>query len=295
MRLPLLLFAAAAIYLAACAESSGINPGDRTGPRGTVVLGQVDLSFYAVTGEVTQRLLKRRGYAVEVVTGDHATIYPQLGRGEVHLLAASWLPTGHAGLFAEVADEVERLTPLYGDARFYWAVPAYVPEEEVGSVADLTSEAVAARMPDTIATLPDGTGLTVASRELAEAYGLDAAYRLVPGGPEAWTASLRDAVDEEAWTVLPLWQPQWVNAAYDLRELDDPRGVLPPPDTAWLIAHRTLRDVVDEATLDELAALRLTVAEVTEMDRLVNVEGLTPAEAALRWERGELDAKNRDD
>ena len=89
---------------------------------------------------------------------------------------------------------------------------------------------------------------------------------------------------------MPLWTPHWWNAAYDLRELEDPRGVLPEPDTAWLVAHGSLRDVVDEETLERLRNLRISRAEVTEMDRLVNVEGLTPREAAQRWADGTLTA-----
>ena len=278
----------AALLAAAC---SGEARQTEAPDRGTVILGQVDLSFYAVTGEVTQQILREQGYEVEVVTGDHATIYPQLGRGEVHLLAASWLPFGHADLYAEVEDSAERLTPLYEGARFYWVVPAYVPEDQVATLADLAEPDVARRMPDTIAALPEGTGTTISSQDVMDAYGLSGAYTLEPGGPEAWSASLRTALDEEAWTVVPLWTPHWWNAAYDLRELEDPGGVLPEPDTAWLVAHESLRDVVDAETLERLRDLRISRAEVTEMDRLVNAEGLTPREAARRWADGTLTAE----
>ncbi|MEO0868553.1 MAG: glycine betaine ABC transporter substrate-binding protein [Cyanobacteria bacterium J06642_11] len=53
----------------------------------TIELGQVGLSFYAVTGGVVQELLERDGYAVEVTEGSHSDIFPMLGEGEVDILS----------------------------------------------------------------------------------------------------------------------------------------------------------------------------------------------------------------
>jgi ABC-type proline/glycine betaine transport system substrate-binding protein len=61
-----------------------------------VRLGQIGLSFYAVTAGVVQEVLERLGHTVEVTTGSHAQIFPRLGAGEVDLLVAAWLPHGHA-------------------------------------------------------------------------------------------------------------------------------------------------------------------------------------------------------
>lgn len=70
--------------------------------RQSITLGQVGLSFYAVVGGVVQEVLEAEGYDVTVVEGSHAEIFPKLGAGEVDLLAAAWLPNGHAGLYAPV-------------------------------------------------------------------------------------------------------------------------------------------------------------------------------------------------
>ena len=249
-----------------------------------IKLGQVSLSFYAVTGEVVRAVLKENGPSVETIKGSHAEIYPKLGSGEVDLLAASWLPNGHADLFAEVKGSVERLTPLYEDARFFWAVPAHVPESEVATVADLTKPGVNQRMADTIPTLAPTTGLTIGAERMMQAYDLEGAgYVLAPGPASDWTTTLKSAEKTGDWIVLPLWQPQWLNAAYDLRRLDDPQAVYGPDDTAWLVAHEGLSGKLDERTLKHLRNIRLPVAAVTEMDRSVNVDGLTPAKAAARW------------
>ncbi|HIP80057.1 MAG TPA: hypothetical protein EYH07_16555, partial [Kiloniellaceae bacterium] len=113
----------------------------------TVTLGQVGLSFYAVVGGVVQEVLEREGYTVEVVEGPHAEIFPQLGAGEVDILAAAWLPGGHAALFKPVRDVTFQIAPIYEEAAFFWVVPDYVPADLVAEIGALAKPEIAARMP----------------------------------------------------------------------------------------------------------------------------------------------------
>src|SRR5256885_10720514 len=62
----------------------------------SINLGHVDLSFYEVTAKVVQGVLERLGYSVVVKSGSHAEIYPLLGKGDVDLFVAVWLPHAHA-------------------------------------------------------------------------------------------------------------------------------------------------------------------------------------------------------
>ena len=250
----------------------------------TIQLGQVGLSFYAVKGGVVQELLERDGYTVEVTEGSHAEIFPMLGEGEVDILAATWLPNGHAALYEPVQDVTFPIAPLYEDARFFWVVPSYVPEDEVNSIADLTDSEVRANFPDEIVSLPETTGLTTGGRRVVEAYGLDeAGYELVAAPPADWLGTFDEAIAAGTWVVFPLWQPQWVNAAYDVRALEEPLNAYGDPDTAYLLGHEGLADKLSPESLERLSNVRLSVEDVTEMDRMVNVDGLTPREAARTW------------
>jgi len=253
----------------------------------TIELGQVGLSFYAVKGGVVQELLERDGYTVEVTEGSHADIFPMLGEGEVDILAAAWLPSGHAALYEPVRDVTFPIAPLYEDASFFWVVPSYVPEEAVSSIADLTDPDVRERFPDQIVSLPEATGLTTGGRRVVAAYGLDdAGYELVAASPADWLGTFEEAIAAGTWVVFPLWQPQWVNAAYDVRPLAEPMNAYGEPDTAYLLGHEGLTDKLSPESLERLSNVRLSVEDVTEMDRLVNVDGLTPHEAARTWIEG---------
>jgi len=248
-----------------------------------IKLGQVSLSFYAVTGGIVQHVLEKEGYKVDVIEGSHADIYPKVGAGEVDILAASWLPSAHAALYKKVEASTFKLAKLYDDARLYWTVPSYVPAEQVSSVGDLAKPAVKANMPSTIVSLPESTGLTTVGREVLKAYGLDAAgYQLKAAPPAEWIGTFKQAYEAKQWIVFPLWQPQWMNAVYDLRILAEPKGIY-GTDSAFLIAHQGLKAKLSDRALKHLSNIRLSVPAITEMDRLMNVEKLSPREAAERW------------
>jgi len=249
----------------------------------TIRLGQVSLSFYAVTGGIVQHVLESEGYAVEVIPGSHAEIYPKVGAGEVDILAASWLPSAHAGLYKKVEGSTFKLAKLYDDARLYWTVPSYVPADQISSVADLVKPEVKAKLPTTIVSLPESTGLTTVGREVVKAYGLDVAgYELKAASPAEWIGTFKQAYEAKEWIVFPLWQPQWINAVYDLRVLDEPKAIY-GTDSAFLIAHEGLKSKLSDRALRHLGNIRLSVAAITEMDRLMNVEKLSPRDAADRW------------
>ena len=69
----------AAILLVASAHAFG---------QGKLVLGQIDISFYAVTGQVVQAVLERLGHEVQLKTGTHSQIFPQLGEANNGVLVA---------------------------------------------------------------------------------------------------------------------------------------------------------------------------------------------------------------
>lgn len=250
----------------------------------TIRLGQVGLSFYAVVGGIVQEVLEKDGYKVEVTIGSHGDIFPKLGADEIDILAAAWLPDGHAPLYAKVKDVTFRVGELYGGARLYWAVPDYIPADLVRSIDDLKKPDVAARMDKRIRGIGATSGLMVGAAKIREAYGLDAiGYEVIPGEPKDWIDNFKQAVSEKRWLVMPLWQPQWLNAAYKLRVLDEPKGIYGKGDTAVLLGHETLKSTLSPEALSRLANIKLSVAAVTEMDRWVNVDGLTPREAAKKW------------
>ena len=250
-----------------------------------IVLGRIDESFHQVAAAVVEETLLRLGHEVEVREGPHPTMYPLLGEGELHVFASSWLPGGHGAYWESIRDAVVQVSPLYDGARFFWAVPGYVPAELVSALPDLARPEVTERMATLVVqgTTP-GAGLTMRSQELVREYQLDAvgwSYRV--GDLQAIIDTINDGMAAGDWFVTPLWQPQYLNDVHDLRPLDDPRGVFPPPDRASLIAHRDAFTRLPARTRDVLRRIRFTVADVNAMDGAVNLDGLDPLAAARAW------------
>lgn len=231
-----------------------------------------------------QEVLEQDGYKVELTTGSHGDIFPKLGAGEVDILAAAWLPDGHAPLYVHVKDSTFIIGELYKDARLYSAVPDYVPANLVRSIDDLKKPEVAAKMDKRIRGIGASSGLMIGAVKIREAYGLDeAGYEVVPGEAKDWLANFKQAVSEQRWLVMPLWQPQWINAAYKLRVLDEPKGVYGKGDTAVLLGHEALKGKLSPKTLGRLAKIKLNIGAVTQMDMWVNVDGLSARDAAKKW------------
>ena len=250
-----------------------------------IILGRIDESFHQVAAAIVEEVLLRMGHTVEVREGPHPEMYPLLERGELQLFADSWLPGGHGSYWEQIRDRVVEVAPLFEGARFFWAVPGYVPAGQVAALPDLTRPEVTERMATLVVqgTTP-GAGLTMRSQQLVRDYGLDeAGWSHKIGDLQAIIRTVNERIGAGDWFVTPLWQPQYLNEVHDLRPLDDPRGVFPPPDRASLVGHRDGIDRLPERTRDVLRRIRYTVADVNAMDGAVNLDGLDPLAAARAW------------
>lgn len=249
-----------------------------------VVLGQVSLSFYAVTGAVVQEVLERLGHRVEVRQGPHEDMFPLLAEGQLDIMAAAWLPEGHGAYWQRYGGQAQEVARLYDGARFFWAVPSYIPDAEVASIADLAKPSVAARMTKEIQGIGRGATITTVSRTAVDAYGLGPlGYTLRTGTQADWTGAFTQAFAERRWIVFPTWAPQYLNRDGQLRPLADPQGILGGINHGSLVAPRARYQALPDATRQALGRIQLGIDGVTEMDWLVNVQKQPPLDAARAW------------
>lgn len=257
----------------------------KAGVSAAVRLGQVDVPFYAVTGAVVEAVLKRLGHSVTIVPGAHEVSFPRLATGQIDLLAAAWLPGAHRDYVRRYGADTSVAAVLYEGAKLFWAVPAYVPANVVRSIADLARPDVAGRMEKRIRSIGPGSGLTTRSAAALSAYGLDRlGYSVKPGPVPTWTSEFERAVADRRWTVQPLWRPHHLNVVHELRVLDDPLNSFgAQEDRAVLLARSAFLAKLHPDSRRVLSRVQLGIDGVTEMDRLVAREGLSPRQAAKRW------------
>src|SRR5690606_26392031 len=89
-----------------------------------------------------------------------------------------------------------------------------------------------------------GAGMMAVSREVLATYGLDG-YELVEGSEFAMLTELSRALKREGWICVLAWSPHWIFAAYDLKYLEDPKGLWQKDDVRVLtrrgLAERRLK------------------------------------------------------
>jgi len=258
-------------------------------------LGHIDLSFHAASAAVVQLVLERHGHQVEVSAAPHEEMFRRYGRAEVDILVSAWLPASHSTYLAPFELDTRKLTVLY-EPYCLWGVPEFVSEAEVASVTDLLKPAVLERMERRIQGINPGAGISRFSKAMIDAYDLrSAGYHFEPGTEAECLGAFEKAVAEERWVVIPLWSPQYLHHRYRIRALAEPKGLLGGTDAATLIVRHDAEPLIAPAAIAELEALHLGNATVTALDHAIRVKGLSPADAARKWQAGQADTASSDD
>ncbi len=177
-----------------------------------------------VTKLAAKILQEQLGYEVELLQTDIAPQYQGISTGDIDVMLMSWQPTTHEDYVKKVGDKAFDLGLLYSDAKLGWVVPAYVPQDQVKTIEDLNKPEVQERLDGTITGIDPGAGLMRLSTQAIDDYGLDYALQISSGA--GMTAALERAVRRNEWIVVTGWSPHWMFGKYDLRYLEDPKGVL---------------------------------------------------------------------
>lgn len=125
-----------------------------------------------------------------------------------------------------------------------------------------------------------GAGLMKATSEAIEEYGLED-WKLVEGSSAAMTATLKKAYDKEKPIIFTGWTPHWMFSKYDLKYLEDPKGVYGEGEKIHTIARNGLAE--DHPSAYKVLDQFHWSADDME-DVMVKVsEGEDPEEAAAAW------------
>ena len=217
--------------------------------KGKVTLAYVEWDCAVASTHEAKAAREKLGYTVEVLPVAAAAMWAATGTGDVDGMVTAWLPVTHADYLAKVKDKVEDLGPIVGGARLGWAVPSYV---EIDSIEQLNDNAD--KFDKKIIGIDPGAGLMRLSEDAVEQYGLSN-LTLVEGSGATMTAALSNAIAANQWIVVTAWSPHWMFGRWDLKYLDDPKGVLGEEETINTIVRKGLKDDLPEvyAFLDKFA------------------------------------------
>ncbi len=163
-----------------------------------------------------------------------------IAQGEFDVTIAAWLPTTHAPYYEQLWTQIENLGPAMHGAKIGLVVPTYVT---INSIEELNAER--SRFGGRIVGIDPGAGIMQRTEEAIEAYGLD--FMLVDGSDAAMTAALRSAIRRNQWIVVTGWTPHWKFAEYDLKYLEDPKGVYGGSEEITKIVRKGLHEDAPDA------------------------------------------------
>ena len=124
-----------------------------------------------------------------------------------------------------------------------------------------------------------GAGIMKASEEAIAEYGLD--FELQDSSGFAMIAALKDAIDNEEWIAVTGWTPHWKFAKWELKYLDDPKGIYGGEEHIATIVPKGLKEdkPVVYALLDNFYWEPADMASV-----MIDIEeGMSEDEAAKKW------------
>lgn len=218
----------------------------------------------AVTKLAARILETRLHQPVKLVLLDLGILYQGLATGDIDAMLMAWLPVTHKPYLDKIGTQVVNLGPLYTRARLGWVVPDYVPKTALQSIEDLKKREVSRKLGRQIYGIDPGAGLTQASEQALEAYGLHD-YRLLSSSGAGMTAGLSRAIRRQKWIVVTAWNPHWIFARWKLRYLEDPKGILGGQEHIDKLVRKGFYQDFPPAVTEFLARMFLPLKELEAM------------------------------
>ncbi len=169
---------------------------------------------------------ERLNYNVEVINPSAGPAYQAISDQELDLMVEVWQPRTDKTYLQKYSADALDFGPMYENAKLTWAVPAYVPKDKLNSISDLGKPEVKKKLDKEIIGIDPGAGLMRRSEDMMEQYDALSDYTLVEGSGAAMQASLKDAIMNDEWIVVTLWQPHSAYGQFELRNLKEPKHLL---------------------------------------------------------------------
>lgn len=263
----LALGAVSALALAGCASGNQAEGGTGgSGDKGTITLGFLPSWTDGLsTAYLLEDQLEKLGYTVQMQTLTEAgPLYTGLAQGDVDIYPSAWPELTHKSYMDQYGDKIEDLGAYYDNAKLTIAVPSYVDIDSIDQLKDN-----AARFDGRIYGIEPGAGLTKQTQEsMLPGYGLDGDFELVTSSTAAMLTELDNAIAAQKDIVVTLWRPFWANDAYDVKDLEDPQGLMGDPEKLHFLGTAGFAETYPDAA-ELIAGIQLDDAQYGSLEDLV--------------------------
>ena len=239
-----------------------------------ITIGYVTWDSEIASTNVLRQAFEQAGYDVELVAVDVGPLYQALAKGDVDCTVSAWLPGTHKTYMDEYGDDFVMVGKNLEGARIGLVVPDYVT---IDSIEDLNAEKE--KFDEKIIGIEPGAGIMRLTEDAIKAYGLD--YTLISSSSAGMAAELRSAINDGDWIVVTGWTPHWKFARWDLKYLEDPKGVYGGDEYIATLARTGLE--TDKPEAYTILTRFYWTPEDMESVMLAIEEGKSPEVAAKEW------------
>ena len=243
----------------------------------TVKLTYVQWACAEAETHIAEAVLSDMGYDVEKSVVEAGVMWTSVAQGSADAFTTAWLPYTHEAYWEQYQDQVEDLGPLFTGAKLALVVPSYVTIDSIADMKDHEEE-----FGGRIVGIDPGAGIMKHTAEnTMPTYGIDD-WELVTSGEAAMIAELETSIKNNEWIAVTGWAPHWKFFAYDLKMLDDPELAYGGDEEIRVIARKGFSEDMPEAAA-MLSNMFLTSGQLAEVMYAINVDGVSPEQAARDW------------
>ncbi|AQQ09278.1 Glycine betaine/carnitine transport binding protein GbuC precursor [Sedimentisphaera cyanobacteriorum] len=274
--------AAAVIGITGCKKQAPEqNDGDRQAQQQEESQGtkEIKLSYGnwaegVAFAHLMEVMLTDMGYDVQMTLADLGPLFASVAEGNQDIMVESWMPATHGHYWEQYSKDFDELVTWFDTAKIGLVVPDYV---KIDSVADLNQ--IKDGLDGQITGIDAGAGIMKKTKQAIEDYSLDLEL-LTSSGP-AMTASLKSAIDKKEPIVVTGWAPHWKFSRYDLKFLEDPKGVYGSTERVVAICRKGFKSDFPEVA-EFFSKIKFNTAQIGSlMDVMANADD--KEKAAKDW------------
>lgn len=251
----------------------------------TVRFAEVGWTDITATTALTTEVLEAMGYETRIDTVSVPIAYQGMKNDDFDVFLGNWMPS-----MASISDpyieegDVDRLGANLEGAKYTLAVPQYVHDAGVTSVADLAEHAE--RFDSSIHGIEAGNDGNELIQQMIDddAFGLGD-WELIDSSEAGMLAELGARVPGEQWMVFLGWEPHPMNTNFDMAYLEGADDYFGPDLGGATVYTNTRGGYAEECT--NVAALLENLEFTLEMENQLMAtimdEGEDPREAARAY------------
>ncbi|MBZ9537882.1 choline ABC transporter substrate-binding protein [Modicisalibacter tunisiensis] len=251
----------------------------------TVHFAEVGWTDITATTAMTSEVLDGLGYDVTSDTVSVPIAYSGLKNGDFDVFLGNWMPS-----MASISDpyidkgQVDRVGANLEGAKYTLAVPQYVYDAGVTSVADLDKHAD--QFGKRLYGIEAGNDGNMIIQDMIDddAFGLGD-WELVDSSEAGMLAELKSKVGDKQWMVFLGWEPHPMNTNFDMAYLSGADDYFGPNYGGATVYTNTRAGYVDDCANAGrlLKNLTFTLAMENEVMGAIMDDGKKPRVAAREW------------